>query len=149
MTSGTEKSFDRAPATSAAACAAFEGPPGSSARSTSRIRPRGCRAAAGSASGGIGGRRRRGTGRREGAAGRQAAGEREVQVRLIGPRLTAACLIVPRLMGPRLIIRCLSALRLFAQGGLFANRGDALGQPGEQRGKTVEEGGGDHACEHI
>ena len=57
----------------------------------------------------------------------------------MGLCLIAACLIVPRLF----------ALRLLTQGGLFANRGDALGQPGEQRGKTVEEGGGDHVCEHI
>ncbi|MBW4090321.1 MAG: hypothetical protein HIU82_04300 [Proteobacteria bacterium] len=39
---------------------------------------------------------------------------------------------------------CLVAPSLTAQGGLLAYFGEALGQPGEQRDKTIEEGGGDH-----
>ncbi len=83
---------------------------------------------------GFGGRRRRGTGRREGADGRQGAGERGDRARLIGLRL----------MVPRLVKR-----RLVAQGVPLADLGEARGQPGEEGGKLVDEGGGDHVCEHI
>jgi len=78
----------------------------------------------------------------------------------MGLCLIAACLIVPRLMGSRLIVAprlfalrliacCLIACCLIAQGVPFAYLGDTLGQPDEKGGKTVEEGGGDHVCEHI
>jgi hypothetical protein len=43
-----------------------------------------------------------------------------------------------------LIVRC-----LVPQGVPFAYLGDPLGQPGEEGGKSVDEDGGDHVCEHI
>ncbi|MBW4091777.1 MAG: hypothetical protein HIU82_11825 [Proteobacteria bacterium] len=53
-------------------------------------------------------------------------------------------MIVLRLVERRLIERCLGA-----QGVPFAHLGEALGQPGEDRGKLLDEGGGDHVCERI
>jgi hypothetical protein len=88
---------------------------------------------------GLGGRRRCGTGRREGADGQQSAGGRGVQG---GPIVGRP--IEGRLIEGRLVERCLGA-----QGFPFAYLGEALGQPGEHRGKLVDEGGGDHVCEHI
>ena len=174
MMSVTEKFFARAPASAVAACAAFDDPPGTRIGSRgrhreagSRIQPNGRRAAGGSASGGSeripvrparerasaagsGGRRRRGTGQREGAAGQQGAGTRGVQDRRMGLRLIASCLIGSRLIVvPRLFVLRLIACCLIAQGVPFAYLGDTLSQPDEKGGKTVEEGGGDHVCEHI
>jgi hypothetical protein len=39
--------------------------------------------------------------------------------------------------------------RLVAQGVPLAYLGEARGQPGEEGGELVDEGGGDHVCEHI
>jgi hypothetical protein len=38
---------------------------------------------------------------------------------------------------------------LVAQGIPLAYLGEALGQPGEEGGKFVDEDGGDHVCERI
>jgi hypothetical protein len=88
---------------------------------------------------------------RGGRIGGQQGGHRRIVVvpNLVVPSMVVPSLVVPSLVVPSLVVPSLVVPELTAQGGLLAYFGEALGQLGEQRDKTIEEGAGIMGCEHT
>ncbi len=68
---------------------------------------------------------------------------------LFARRMLELSLLKRRLLKLSLFPLSLLKLSLCAQGVPFADLRETLGQPDENGRKTVDEGGGDHVCEHI